>query len=220
MYRFLFLLFFFLPGLTSAQQPRSGDPFHDDPPSTVSPDSEKKELDEDQQALAEKIRDAYWEANDKKGVKRKAEPLLFEHHEKMTQQWIVKLNAEDFALLKDGATDSEAEERKKTLEKDYSRRSAEVLMRVSLARRLAKKVIQSHWEAQASGGINRTQFPVYAADFDNTVETWFLNRSLEDLKIFEKKKPSESERERGAKIGADLLKTIDEVKKRYESNWH
>jgi hypothetical protein len=165
--------------------------------------------------LVIRLRDAYWAKNDKQGQKRKAEPRLFEAHETMTREWVIKLNDADLAILQHEVPPETDSKRAKELTREYVKKSAEVANRLVLARRLAQKIIKAHWKGLAVSGISPNSFPQYAREYESAVENWFLERSLEDLKIFEKSRPSESERERGDKITADLLKKLDEVKKKF-----
>jgi hypothetical protein len=166
--------------------------------------------------LAVKLRDEYWEAKDKKGAKRSAEPALFNSHNQMTREWIDQLTEEDFSILKNEDPTAEQAKRARQLLREYNAKSQEIAVRLALARRLGKKIIGAHWERLAQNGVLRTAVPEYARDFETAVESWFLDRSLEDLKIFEKTRPSKSERERGEKITAELINKIDEVKQKYE----
>ncbi len=213
--RWLLVLSLFFSGQSLAQE--SGNP-PGGSSATGNEDRGDQDLDgetDPREELAIELRDAYWEKNDKKGVKRKAEPELFDTHHAMTKEWVEKLKESDFAILRNTEPDEEEAKRAKELERIYNRKSADVLVQISLYKKLAKKITQAHWKRMNQNGVSHESHPEFASEFDETVNGWFKNRTVEDLRIFEKPKPTEAERDRGAKITKELLEKIEEVKKKH-----
>jgi hypothetical protein len=215
--RLSLLLVLLIGGVLSAQETDGSQTAGADQPRPITREVEET-LDDDRETLVVKLCDSYWATTDKKENKRNAEPMLSTMHEKMTRQWVAKLKEEDFDILRGTELNDVQAKRKKELEKEFLKKSQEVIAQIAIARRVSNKVIKSHWDGMAQTGVSREAFPEYAREFEVTIQQWFFDRSVEDLKIFEKSRPNASERERGDKITAELVKKIVEVKQKYDGN--
>lgn len=171
------------------------------------------------QELQVKLKESFWNIQDKNNRIREKHPELIEIHDQMTQAWVAELESSDFELLtRDELSSTEAKDARE-LEKNYREQSKEVIDHYQLAHKLATKVINTHWKGMASQNVTRESFPEYTQEYDETVYNWFRARTIEDLSLFEKRRPKPNERERGEKLTAELLKAIETVQKKHESKW-
>lgn len=169
--------------------------------------------------LQRKLCESFWRLQDKNNRIREKHPALIEIHKKMTQAWIAELEPGDFELLTREELSKEELKEARELEKTYREQAMEVVTHHQLAHKLAVKVTNTHWKGMAAMNVSKESFPEYTQEFDETVFAWFQERSMEDLILFEKPRPKPNERERGEKITADLLKTIEAVQQKHESKW-
>ena len=169
------------------------------------------ELTEQQAEVATKLFEEHWKRVDRREQLRRAQPALFQKHRDATSRWVAELETEKLELLLKGRTSGDETKQVRNLSSDFKKTSEELFAHYQLATQLAYKVIQGHWQGMQRNGVVREQVVEYATDFENCVSDWFHQRSIEDLRIFEKPKPNENERQRGEKITAELMQQIKMV---------
>jgi hypothetical protein len=176
--------------------------------------------DQDQSTeLLDKLQENFWLNLDRNGRIREKAPQLPEKIRELTLNWINKLSESDLELLTADGLSKEAEKQARELEKKYRSDARDLVTHHQLAEKLAQKVIETHWKGMEKLNVTPESFPDYTSQYNQTVLSWFHGRTIEDLSIFEKPRPKPNERERGEKITAELLKAIEDVQQKYQSNW-
>lgn len=169
--------------------------------------------------LADQLQNDFWLILDRNGKIREKSPLLGKKIQQLTCDWIGKLSESDLALLTSSDRSKEAEKKARELEKNFRSDAKDLVTHFQLADKLATKVIETHWKGMEKLNVTPESVPEYTSQYNETVLNWFHARTIEDLSIFEKPRPKPNERERGEKITAELLKTIEQVQQKYQSHW-